>query len=106
MASRRAIRTLASCAALAATVVSLAAAASSAADTDQWGNRVRFATACNPTYALVEVPAYTLPPLFLNGVAWVDYFGFPVFVSQPFRLTYDTILGRGYYRAIWPMPSA
>jgi hypothetical protein len=97
MPSRSAIRRLATHAALAATVVSLVASAPAAADTDQYGNRLEFLDAqfqpvpCNPSYVGLAIVALSgrdfMFPLFRNAVAWVDYFGIPVFVSPPFGAT-------------------
>jgi hypothetical protein len=58
-----------------------------------------FDNACNPTAATLSVPAYNHPPFFKNVVAWVDYFGVPVFVSQPFQVGIGP--GRGYLGAVW-----
>lgn len=109
MASWTAIRRLVTRAALAATVVFLVASAPAAADVDQYGDSLVFFDAqgfvapCNPSYARLGVPDYSTPiPLFASGVAWVDYFGIPVFVSPPLELTQ---LDRGTYGAIWPVPS-
>jgi hypothetical protein len=114
MGSRSAIRRLATRAALAATVVSLVASAPAAAATDQYGNSLTLLTLpvvdapCNPFYAVLDVvpvPDYSPgAPLFLNGVAWADYFGIPVAVSPPFRVT--SLLGSGRWGAIWPVPSS
>jgi hypothetical protein len=106
-----AIRKLAIGAAIAATVVSLVAAAPAAADTDRYGNRLEFETPCNPATAGVvglfgaQGGGGTLVPLFKNGLAWVDYFGIPVALS-PFTAQLQTDRGgsRSFYS--WPVPSA
>jgi hypothetical protein len=96
-------------AALAATLISLVGSAPAAADIDQYGNSLFFGGVegapvhCNPSRAFLSV-AQTLAftPLFAEGVLWVDYFGVPVAVSQPFAL-YSVPIRK--FGAILNMPS-
>jgi hypothetical protein len=102
---------------LAVTVVSLAASAPAAADTDQYGNRLEFLDAqfqpvpCNPSYARLRVSSVSLGgrggglALFMNAVAWADYFGIPVFVSTPFRAGTEDLPYALENGATWPVPS-
>lgn len=97
---RRAIGRRVRRAALAATLLLLVGSAPAAAQ------YVGFSTPCNPSYAyVVENRDRNFPvELYLNGIAWVDYFGFPVAVSSPFRLIDDPHFYSG--RAVeWPVPS-
>lgn len=107
MGSPRRIRRLASCAALAATVVLVTASAPAKADVDRYGNSLSFLDAafnpapCNPSYAQLRVAAISgrdfFIPLFDHAVAWIDYFGVPVFVSPPFGASPG---------GNWPVPTA
>ena len=109
MSTRTALRGLA-CAALAA-AVAFVAAAPAAADRDPYGNSLFFSpTACNPAEALLSVavlqPTVAPVPVFLNGVAWVDYYGVPVAVLPAFRVRSDVIIRGWGFKWPWPNPSA
>jgi len=114
--ARRAIRRLATGAAVAATVGALVVPAAATASTDQYGNSLGFYDAsrytalnCNPSVALLIVRSVSYLggpaiPSFVKGVAWVDYFGIPVFVSPSFRVV--EIAYHSTWGEIWSMPSA
>jgi hypothetical protein len=107
-------------AALAATLLFLVGSAPAAADTDQYQNELFFRAAsgaaapCNPATASLLVsnlvpgapPSFLAVPVFSSGVAWVDYFGIPIFVSQPFTVTHLPVGGYSpLYGVVWPVPS-
>src|SRR5262249_50075553 len=91
-------------AALAATVLFLVASAPAAAHVDPYGNSLGFSSPCNPTLAGVRVAdlggGRGSPPIFENGVAWVDYFGIPIAVSPPFTVS-DGLT----HELVWQVPS-
>jgi hypothetical protein len=106
-------------AALAATLVFLISSAPAGAASDQYGNELVFRAAsgadatCDPATASLFVsnlgtgplPALNVP-LFSSGVAWVDYFGIPIFVSQPFTVAALPVGGHSpVYGVVWPVPS-
>ena len=71
-------------------------------------------TTCNPSEAIDEVPQLILGgrpsgvPIFVDGVAWVDYFGIPVAFSPPFTVySLDGFLSgtTGEIGAVWPWPN-
>jgi hypothetical protein len=72
-------------------------------------------TTCNPSEAIEEVPQLIIPgsrasgvPIFVDGVAWVDYFGIPVAFSPPFTVySLDGFLSgtTGEIGAVWPWPN-
>ena len=65
------------------------------------------AAPCNPAQAALGV--FTLGlidhPVFSPGVAWVDYFGIPIDVSQPFSIPRVQAGGYPSYGVVWPVPS-
>lgn len=107
-------------AALAATLLFLVGSVPAAADTDQYRNELFFLAAsgaaapCNPATASLFVsnlvpgapPSFLAVSVFSSGVAWVDYFGIPIFVSQPFTVTVLPVGGYSpLYGVVWPVPS-
>jgi hypothetical protein len=105
-------------AALAATLVLLVGSAPAAADlffiAFVPGVTGGVRTTCNPSEAIEEVPQLPiggrLPglPIFVDGVAWVDYFGVPVAFSPPFTVySLDSFLfgSTGEIGAVWPWPN-
>ncbi|UUY05900.1 hypothetical protein LRS13_10400 [Svornostia abyssi] len=91
---------------VAATLASLVVALPAQADSDRYFNNLSFQpTPCNPSQAVLSVATGSVfpSPSFVNGVAWLDYYGLPIAVSPPFRTEPGAIpRGRG---VVWPWPS-
>lgn len=91
---------------VAAALASFIVAAPAQADSDRYGNNLFFhPTPCNPSQAVLSVATGSVlsSPSFVHGVAWLDYYGFPVAVSPPFRAEPGAIpRGSG---VVWPWPS-
>jgi hypothetical protein len=111
MGIRRAIRRLGTLAALAATVLALAAPTPAAAE-EYLGSYLNLIfrdaswdalAPCNPSYLQAHSSNYTSLFTFDHLVVWVEYFGIPVMAPRGFDLTERE--DRGVVAKTWVVPS-
>ncbi|MGZ6840283.1 MAG: hypothetical protein ACXVHC_07510 [Frankiaceae bacterium] len=91
---------------LVASLVVLLSSAPAHANVDKYQDSLFFSSSCNPSSLTLGVPIMLgilpIDPFFATGLGWVDYFGIPVAVSQPFSLS---DYGPHVFGAVWQIPT-